>query len=103
MADERATSLERRKGNRIMNRHQISWAIAVGVAALAPIVGAAASLAAVGETSVKFEAIGPAGLKINGTSGGMKVTEQDGKVKITAPTSTFQTGIGLRDRHLRDY
>jgi polyisoprenoid-binding protein YceI len=67
------------------------------------LVSASTPLTAVGDTNVKFEAIGPGGLKINGASGGIKVSEQDGKVKIIAPTTQFQTGIGLRDRHLRDH
>ena len=54
------------------------------------------------ESAVKFEAAGPAGLKINGESGGVKASEADGKVKLVAPTTQFHTGIGLRDKHLRE-
>jgi polyisoprenoid-binding protein YceI len=66
-------------------------------------VSATAELRAVGDSAVKFEAVGPAGLKINGVSSGVRTVEAEGKVKITAPTAAFQTGIGLRDKHLREY
>jgi polyisoprenoid-binding protein YceI len=66
-------------------------------------VNASAGLSSSGESSVKFEAQGPAGMKITGTSGGVRATEADGKIKIVAPTTEFHTGIELRDKHLRDY
>lgn len=66
-------------------------------------VSASAGLSSTGESSVKFEAQGPAGMKINGNSGGVRATEADGKIKIVAPTTTFHTGIELRDKHLKDY
>lgn len=64
---------------------------------------AAQALHTVGGSSVKFEAAGPAGLKINGETSGVQTVERDGKFRITAPTTAFHTGIGLRDKHLRDY
>ncbi len=76
---------------------------ALALAGYASVAVAAGPLSSVGESDVKFEAVGPAGLKINGASGGIKVSEADGKVRITAPTTSFQTGIGLRDRHLKEY
>lgn len=71
--------------------------LTVGVAAYA-----GNSLSAVGESAVKFEASGPAGLKINGEASGIQASEADGKLKFTAPTTQFHTGIGLRDKHLRE-
>jgi polyisoprenoid-binding protein YceI len=70
--------------------------------AVCAAVQAGNSLSAVGESTVKFEASGPAGLKINGESTGIRVSEADGKVKLIAPTTQFHTGIGLRDKHLRE-
>ena len=65
--------------------------------------GAAGSPAPVVQSStVKFEAVGPAGLKINGESGGIRASETSGKVTLTAPMTEFHTGIGLRDKHLRN-
>ena len=54
-----------------------------------------------GSATVGFQAIGPAGLKINGASNSLKAIEKDGKLEITASMKTFDTGIGLRDKHLR--
>jgi polyisoprenoid-binding protein YceI len=54
------------------------------------------------ESAVKFEAAGPAGLKINGESGGLRASEADGKITLVVPTTQFHTGIGLRDKHLRE-
>jgi polyisoprenoid-binding protein YceI len=77
--------------------------LSIALAALPHALIASAPLHNVGDSSVKFEAIGPAGLKINGISSGLRTMEQDGKVTITAPTTDFHTGIGLRDKHLRDH
>lgn len=75
--------------------------LAFGVTTLAA--SAAAALSSAGESTVKFEAQGPAGMKISGTSGGIQTTEAGGKIKIVAPTTGFRTGIGLRDQHTRRY
>ncbi len=79
--------------------------VALGITACAAVVGASASASVVstGESTVTFEAQGPAGMKINGTSNGVRATESDGKVKVVTPTTGFHTGIGLRDKHLREY
>lgn len=79
--------------------------VVLGISAwtVTSVVSASAGLSTAGESTVKFEAQGPAGMKINGTSGGVSATEADGKIKIVAPTTGFQTGIGLRDKHLREY
>ena len=77
--------------------------LGMSVATLSGVVSASAALHTVGDSSVKFEAAGPAGMKINGTAAGVKTVEEGGKVKITAPTTDFHTGIGLRDKHLKEY
>src|SRR5262245_6407467 len=79
--------------------------VVLGFAACAvtPVVNASAGLSSKGESSVKFEAQGPAGMKISGVSSGIRATEGDGKIKIVAPATGFRTGIDLRDKHLRDY
>jgi polyisoprenoid-binding protein YceI len=66
------------------------------------LVSASARAPVVKESAVKFEAAAPAGLKINGESSGVKASEAAGKIKLTAPTTEFHTGIGLRDKHLRE-
>ncbi len=73
--------------------------LALGTASLAR----AAGFGPVPESKVTFEAVGPAGLKINGATSGIRAVESDGKVTLTVPTGGFETGIGLRDKHLREY
>lgn len=64
---------------------------------------ASAKLESIGGSDVRFLAVGPAGMKINGKSDDLSATEKDGKVVITAPLTDLKTGIGLRDKHLRGY
>jgi polyisoprenoid-binding protein YceI len=62
-----------------------------------------ATLTGIGSPEVQFLALGPAGMKINGTSNDLSVAEKDGKLLVTAPLTNLKTGIGLRDKHLRNY
>ena len=84
------------------NRMYVVSAVTMVLMSTTAFVAAAGSSPVVQESAVKFEAAGPAGLKINGESGGVKASESDGKVKLVAPTTQFHTGIGLRDKHLRE-
>ncbi len=74
---------------------------------IAAIVGvtlsAAASLSSIGNADVQFLALGPAGMKINGTSSELTASEADGKLTLNAPLTNLKTGIGLRDKHLKGY
>jgi polyisoprenoid-binding protein YceI len=64
---------------------------------------AAAKLSDAGDVDVRFLAKAPAGLKISGTGSDLKASESDGKIEITVPVTNLETGIGLRDKHLRRY
>jgi polyisoprenoid-binding protein YceI len=77
--------------------------ITAAAAALSFAVAASAELASIGAADVQFLAIGPAGMKINGTSNKLSASESDGKLTLTAPLTNLKTGIGLRDKHLRGY
>jgi hypothetical protein len=57
----------------------------------------------VGKSEVTFHAIGPAGMKIDGKSSQLSVSEKDGKITLSVPSDSFKTGIGLRDKHLKGY
>jgi polyisoprenoid-binding protein YceI len=76
---------------------------AAATAALTFAVAASADLASIGGADVTFRAIGPAGMKIDGTSEKLTASEADGKLTIVAPLTNLKTGIGLRDKHLRGY
>lgn len=62
---------------------------------------AMAKFKSIGQAEVAFQAKGPAGLAINGSSSDLKAEEAGGKIKFIAKLSSIKTGIGLRDKHLK--
>jgi polyisoprenoid-binding protein YceI len=54
------------------------------------------------DAHVAFQATGPAGMKIDGTTTEMSVTEKDGNVTVDVPLGNLTTGIALRDRHMKE-
>lgn len=85
-----------------MIRRSLLVSLALGVATSFSLV-ASAKLESIGSKDVRFLAVGPAGMKINGKSDELGAEEKDGKLVITAPLTDLKTGIGLRDKHLRGY
>jgi polyisoprenoid-binding protein YceI len=80
------------------------WLKIVGVVAMATFsLLASADIKSNGPASVKFLAVGPAGLAINGTSSDLTASEKDGTLTIKAKLTNLKTGIGLRDKHLKGY
>ncbi len=63
---------------------------------------ASAQLARIGEASATFSALGPAGLKIEGKTSELEASEADGKVLISVPLANLDTGISLRNKHMRE-
>lgn len=61
---------------------------------------ASAAIGGAGGTSATFDAIGPAGLKIEGKTNQVRVVEQGGNVVISVAIGSFDTGIALRNRHM---
>ena len=62
--------------------------------------------AAIGTPSgaaVAFSARGTAGLNIEGVTHELALEEHDGNVVFRVPLSGFDTGIALRNRHMRGY
>lgn len=78
---------------------------AVALAATTYAVVASAKYKFAGDQGVKFEALGPAGMKIIGTSPDLKAESDGNKVTFRASVKTFNTDepTGLRDKHLRKY
>ncbi|HEY3234180.1 MAG TPA: YceI family protein [Polyangiaceae bacterium] len=62
-----------------------------------------ARLVDAGDLDVGFLAVGPAGMKIRGSAPSLKANEQDKKIKVTVPVTNLETGIKLRNKHLRRY
>ncbi len=75
----------------------------LGLTALALLSGTA--LAALGQAesaSVTFTALGPAGLRIEGKTSELDVKETEGVVTIGVPLAHLDTGISLRNKHMRE-
>jgi polyisoprenoid-binding protein YceI len=61
-----------------------------------------AALSSPTETKVGFLASGPAGLKIEGTTPDLTVADANGNLQLTVPLANLSTGIGLRDKHMKE-
>lgn len=74
------------------------------IAAVAAVVLSQASppWAKVGEASAGFSGTGPAGFKIEGTTKALEVADDGATLTVTVDLSKLETGIGLRDNHMRD-
>ncbi|MCC6897518.1 MAG: YceI family protein [Polyangiaceae bacterium] len=83
--------------------HRFLRPILSAAAALSVSWAASAALEDAGDVDVRFLATGPAGMKINGTAPSLSAKESDGKVTIKVPVTNLQTGMKLRDKHLRQY
>jgi len=63
---------------------------------------AGAALSNTGRARVRFTAIGPAGMKIVGKTSELQIVDDGKMVMVKVPLRHLKTGIGLRDRHMRD-
>ena len=80
-----------------------SWVHASLGAFLVVLAGPAdAKLERDGSAKVTFHAKGPAGMEIEGTTTGLSVSDDGTTVVIKVPMASLQTGLELRDRHMRD-
>jgi polyisoprenoid-binding protein YceI len=77
-------------------------AIAVGMVVVSASLGGLAALSSPNDAKVSFQASGPAGLKIEGSTPELKVSDQDGNVSLEVPLGKLATGIELRDRHMKE-
>ena len=62
---------------------------------------AAAALSGSGG-SVSFTATGPGGLKFEGKTSAIKISERGEKVRVSVPLAGLVTGIELRDKHMKE-
>lgn len=77
------------------------WALGLLLCSTSFAAVAHAGLSGVGKSSVQFEAVGPGGLKIEGTGPTVKAVEKGGVLEVEAPLNSLKTGIELRDEHLK--
>ena len=84
---------------------------ALGVAAVAVVVGVAtlvvpltvdAGLFRTGEARARFLAVGNRGVRVVGRTSTLWVSDNGKVITVMVPLASLRTGIGLRDRHLRD-
>ena len=61
-----------------------------------------AKLSRAGAPDVSFTAVGPAGMKIVGTTTELSVADDGQAVTVTVPLTNLTTGIALRDRHMKE-
>jgi polyisoprenoid-binding protein YceI len=80
--------------------------VVVGVAvAWMGICGDTTASAAYGKeglSTVSFTAVGPAGLRILGTTPELVVSDDLQRIEVKVPLANLTTGISLRDSHMRD-
>ncbi len=84
-----------------MNRSALTLSLST-FAVLAVAMSADAKLSATGTSAVEFHATGPVGLKINGRSNVVQVTSDDKTITITVPLANLDTGMGMRNTHMKD-
>lgn len=76
--------------------------VSTAAAALMLAIPADAAVGHAREAAVSFFATGPAGLKIEGKTSELAVSEQGGKIHFVVPLSGIDTGISLRNKHMRE-
>lgn len=72
----------------------------LGVLALVPPADAAIGRGR--DAALSFFAKGPGGLKIEGKTSDFSVSEQAGKIRFVVPLARLDTGIELRNKHMRE-
>ncbi len=85
-----------------MNRRKGVWVAAVSLCLGSVSAAAYAAISAPKDAHVGFQATGPAGLKIEGTTGDLNVAEADGNIVVDVPLANLSTGIALRDHHMKE-
>jgi polyisoprenoid-binding protein YceI len=84
-------------------RNRLSLFTSALAALTVALTAAADGYDVVGKPDLTFTAVGPGGLKINGTSTDLKTMEDGGNVVFKASLKEIKTGIGLRDNHTKRY
>jgi polyisoprenoid-binding protein YceI len=76
-----------------------SATLALGLA-LSPL--ARAALSGATDSHVSFQASGPAGMTIEGTTSDLNLEDKGDNIVLTVPLANLNTGISLRDRHMKE-
>lgn len=84
-----------------MNRSRLALSLSV-ISVFAFGAVAQAKLSSAGGAAVEFHAVGPVGLKITGKSSVVQVDSDDKNVTVTVPLANLDTGMSLRNTHMKD-
>ncbi len=76
--------------------------IMIPQSAFAPFVAPDGTLVGQGDADVSFTVIGPAGMRIVGTTPELTVADDGERVTVTVSLIKLNTGIPLRDAHMRE-
>ena len=85
-----------------MTRRQSLWIAALSSALVTLSAVSRAAFSSASDPHVTFDAAGPAGFKIEGTTPDLVVTEADGNIVCTVALANLTTGISIRDHHMRE-
>jgi polyisoprenoid-binding protein YceI len=77
------------------------WFVLICALVLVPSV-AWAAWTRTGSAAVAFYATGPVGLTIEGKTSALELTEDAGRVTLRVPLAKLDTGISLRNKHMRE-
>ncbi|HVY47020.1 MAG TPA: YceI family protein [Minicystis sp.] len=81
--------------------HVVALSLVAASLTLAAV--ASAKLAKSGGANAGFKASGPAGMNIEGTTSDVAVGDDGSTVTIAVGLGSLSTGIGLRDKHMKEY
>ena len=85
-----------------MNRSKRLWVAALSLSLMGMSTAGHAALSAASDSHVSFDASGPAGMKIEGSTADLTVADDGVNVVATVPLANLSTGIGLRDHHMKE-
>jgi polyisoprenoid-binding protein YceI len=83
-------------------RLRLLCAVGLGMAVASVSIAGLAALSSPSDAHVGFQASGPAGLKIEGTTTELTVSEASETIAIDVPLANLSSGIALRDRHMKE-
>ena len=83
-------------------RRWMAVAAGVGLVALFVPLTVAANLRGAGPASVSFLATGNHGVRVNGHSQTLWVSDNGHVITVMVPIKSLKTGVGLRDHHMAD-
>ncbi|HOU91199.1 MAG TPA: YceI family protein [Polyangiaceae bacterium] len=78
------------------------WFFTAFAASALVVLAAEARVESVGDASATFDAAGPGGLNIHGSTDDLVAGEQAGKIEVKVALGSLTTGIALRDSHMKE-